>query len=476
MRLLAPEGRPAWRTLCEERELPVEVIEAVIAHPERAVRAGFARNRHVDPAQRGRLVEDPDSFVRAALAGGPRGAVTRPRPLPDDVLERLMTGQDAPGPGFTVTAAEIAQELEASGQIPQSFRRAMPTHHNSRLRAQAAGLWLFLTPGQRQALLADPDPAVRAQAEDHNRMLDPHAVEADLPERDCHYRSMLLVNYAISATVAERCLAERRDLWALAHNPNTPYEFVERLANDPDPAVRERVASRCDLQPGLLASLAEDPDDRVRTRALLHTPPRTEPQRRMIDTVIGRTADQIGHVRERIDPPSADWFAACAVSGHPLLRRVAATYPQLPVDLADRLARDPDLHVRHLLAYNHPFAPPQLLLEAFIAGPRQRSYLLTDPRLPRTGLADLLDHADPEVRTLAAADTTLPQPPLAQLADPDPRVRDAAAANPLLPAGRLDALLSDPEHARAAARNPRLEPERLHDLLDQARVPRELSN
>jgi hypothetical protein len=56
MRLLSAEGRPAWRTLCEERELPSEVVEAVIAHPQRAVRAGFARNRHVDPAQRGSVI------------------------------------------------------------------------------------------------------------------------------------------------------------------------------------------------------------------------------------------------------------------------------------------------------------------------------------------------------------------------------------------------------------------------------------
>ncbi len=42
-----------------------------------------------------------------------------------------------------------------------------------------------------------------------------------------------------------------------------------------------------------------------------------------------------------------------------------------------RLAVHPDPRVRHLLAYNHPLAPPELLLEAFIAGPRQRLYLLT---------------------------------------------------------------------------------------------------
>jgi hypothetical protein len=60
LRLLDNAGQPAWRTLCRERDLPDEVIEAVLAHPERRVRASFARNGHVDPAHRGRLVEDPD--------------------------------------------------------------------------------------------------------------------------------------------------------------------------------------------------------------------------------------------------------------------------------------------------------------------------------------------------------------------------------------------------------------------------------
>ena len=171
----------------------------------------------------------------------------------------------------------------------------------------------------------------------------------------------------------------------------------------------------------------------MRTRALVHEAPRTETQRRMIDCRIGRSADEIGPIHEGFNPPSPDWFAVCAVSGHPLLRRIAATYRLLPADLADRLARDPDDEVRRLLALNHPLPPPRLLLDAFIAARRQRPHLLAHSRLPRTGLADLLDHTDPEVRALAAADPTLPSAPLAELDDPSPRVGAAAATNPLMP-------------------------------------------
>ncbi|MGW2372916.1 hypothetical protein [Kitasatospora sp. NPDC001683] len=181
--------------------------------------------------------------------------------------------------------------------------------------------------------------------------------------------------------------------------------------------MRERVAARADPDPALLAELAEDPDATVRSRALLQPLPRTWPQRAAIDRVVGHAAECIG--------PVGEMFLE-----HPLLRRVAAVWARLPGELAHRLAEDPDPEVRHLLVYNHPRAPPGVVLDAFVATPRQRAYLLMLPRLPRTGLGHLLGHGDPEVRALAAANPTLAEPPTALLADPDPRVRRAAAGWP----------------------------------------------
>ncbi|MFJ5290799.1 hypothetical protein [Streptomyces sp. NPDC088348] len=465
MRLLNGRAQAAWTVLCEERDLPADVIEAVIAHPDRAVRRGFARNRHTAPEQRGRLVTDSDAFVRADLASGPRPRLGRTDPLPDDVVEALLTARSEDSQGQFLTPDEIKMELEFSGQISRSFRRGMLDHPNSELRIQGVGLWLWLTPEQRDALLADPDPGVREAALRDSRVSDPTAMEAELPERDCHHRSLLLVNYAVSHDVAERCLTERRDLWALAHNPHTPSDVVTRLACDPDPEVRIRVAARADLGPVLLAEMAEDPDSAVRTRALSHQLPRTWPERDAIDQVIGLTADAIGPVREMMIEPETSWYEACAVSTRPLLRRVAATCPRLPRELVHLLADDPDTGVRRLLACNHPLAPPKTLLGAFIALPDQRPYLLTLPRLPRTGLTHLLGHEDPGVRALAAADTSLAQPPVQLLADPQPCVRRAAAANPLLPLELISSLLNDPALAEGAAANPKLPAERLRELV-----------
>lgn len=208
------------------------------------------------------------------------------------------------------------------------------------------------------------------------------------------------------------------------------------------------------------------------TRALVHPLPRTEAQCAAIDLVVGWSADDIGQVGTMLDDPEAEWYSACAVSEHPLLRRVAATHPGLPASLVKRLAADSDPHVRHLLAYNHPLAPAELLLEAFIAGSRQRPYLLKLPGMPRTGLVTLLHHEDPGVRALAAADVTLDEPPAVMLADRDVRVRQAAAANPLLPLELITELLDDADLAEAAAANPGLPEEHLHALLDRANIPR----
>lgn len=471
LRLLDPAASVAWKVLCEERALPAEVVDAVVAHPRREVRRAFARSRYATPAQRGRLVKDRDALVRADLASGPRPRLGRVDALPVEVLETLMTARDDIGHDQIVTCDEIKAELAVSGQIPPSWRRTMLDHQDPELRAEAAGMWLWLTPAQREGLLADPDPAVRDAARVQSRTLDPAAVEADLPEEDCRHRRLLLVNYAVSESVAEACLATGRDLWALAHNPHTPARAIPRLARHPDPEVRERVAARADVGPELLAELAQDPHEAVRTRAQVQPLHRTWAQRAAIDRIASGTAEDIGPLAEMFAEPDTSWYSACARSPHTLLRRVAATCPRLCGELAGRLADDPDPDVRHLLACNHPLAPPGILLEAFIAAPRQRCYLRMLPGLPRTGLEHLLDHHDPEVRALAAADTALRQPPVRLLSDPDARVRRAAAANPLLPPGLISALLQDPDIAEGAAANPALPPARLHELLDLSGLP-----
>ncbi|MFG2229114.1 hypothetical protein ACGFNX_03685 [Streptomyces sp. NPDC048723] len=471
LRLLDPAAGDAWRILCEKRCLPQEVMDAAVAHPEAKVRRTFARNPHVPPAQRARLVEDPHSFVRMEVAAGPRPRPRQPRPLPDDALIFLLTTEDGGDSGL-LTAGEIAQELVASYQIPPSFRPRMLGHEHPALRIFASQPWSWLTSEQRKALLTDPHPDVRASAERSARTEDPAAMEAELPEESCHHRWMILVNYALSDAVVEACMADPECRWSIAGNPYTSRDVLARLARDVAPRVRERVAGRADLDAVLWAELAEDPDERVRTRARVQPLPRTRGQCLAVDHEMSEDAyDCSCLILEPYEEPDLDWYRACAVSEEVMLRRAAARCATLPADLVSRLAEDPDEEVRHRLASWHPLAPAAIVLAAFVARPRQRPHLLLQSRLPRTGLAHLLGHEDPEVRALAAADPA-GQAPVELLTDPDEHVRRAAAANPLFSPDTVEALLQDPATAEGAAANPRLSAVRLHALLDSAGLPR----
>ncbi|MFE4594659.1 hypothetical protein [Streptomyces laurentii] len=469
VRLLDRAAGEAGLLMCEGRDLPDAVIDAALRHPEEVVRRTLARNRYVDPARLAPLATDPSGVVRAWLAAGPRHCLRWVRPLPDDILVTLLTAQDA-GVDGKFTVSEIIGELDSSRQIPLSFFRFMAGSEDPELRIRATWRWESLTPAQRAGLLDDPDPAVREAARDGNWRLDPEQVEARLPSFGSRNR-FVFDTCALSPALVEQCFTDGTVL-PMARNPHIPADALARLARHPNAAVRASVAVRPDVGPDLAAELREDPDEDVRMFARLHPFPRTWAEYRVIDQVLGHGPDctcPIGEpfTRPRIEPdvgPSPDWFAACAVSEEPVLRRVAARWPGLSAELAETLAQDDDEEVRIRLACHHPLAPPHLLLDVFVTRPVHRPYLLDLPTFPRTGRAHLIDHPDPEVRALAAADPALPVPPVE---DPDASVRRAAATNPNQSPEALEGLLADPRTAEGAAANPALPVPRMHALLDR---------
>ncbi|MFF3214304.1 hypothetical protein ACFYYB_27015 [Streptomyces sp. NPDC002886] len=277
-----------------------------------------------------------------------------------------------------------------------------------------------------------------------------------------HSKRFFLGRCALSPALIQECFAEDT-AHPLAWNPHTPAHAVARLARHPETKVREMVAARPDLQPDLSAALRADPDEGVRMRARLRPFSRSWAEYWAIHAVIGHGPDCTCPITEPAEEPSPEWFAACAAAAEPVLRRVAAMWPGLAADLAETLARDEDEEVRIRLACYHPLAPPQLLLDVFVTRPAHRPHLRTLPAFPRSGLAHLIGHPDPEVRALAAIDPGLPEPPVD---DPDESVRRAAAANPSLAPEFLEALLADPRTAEGAAANPSLPVPRMHALLD----------
>lgn len=461
-RLMDPATDGVGPLMCEGRDLPAAVVDAALRHPAKAVRGALARNRYVDPSWLAPLATDPSGLVRARLAGGPRSWPRRVRTLPEDILVTLLTAQDA-GEDNLLTADEIIGELESSRQIPLSFRRSLADRSHPGLRIRATWSWESLTPAQRAGLLDDPDPAVREAARDRSWVLDPQRVEARLPSYEPRGKQFLFGTCALSPALVEQCFADGMT-GSLARNRHAPAHTVARLARHPEARIRTLVATRPDLSPDLAAELTKDPDDDVRICARLHPFSRTWAEYDMLHRIIGHGPDCACPITEPDPQPSPDWFAACAASGEPVLRRVAASWSGLSAELVGTLARDEDEEVRIRLACHHPLAPPHLLLDVFVTRPAHRPHLLTLPAFPRTGTSPLIGHPDPQVRALAAADPDLADPPVN---DPDTSVRRAAAANPGLPPDALEALLADPRTAEGAAANPSLPVSRMHALIDR---------
>ncbi|NUP51851.1 MAG: hypothetical protein HOW97_31710 [Catenulispora sp.] len=474
LRLLDPAAEPAWEVLCRERALPEEVVAAIVTGSQTRTKRLLARNPHVSPEQRGRLALDPDAMVRFDTANGPARGSWRVQPLPDDVIEVFFTARRRNFPPGLMTAEETEQQLVFSGQVPPGYELRLVTHADPEMRCRAAWRWELLTSEQQAALLSDPAPMVREAAEKGIADQDPVANEELLPDHWTHGRTNLMMNRPMAHAVAERELDDESGRRCLAYNRYTPADIVERLARDPDPYIRAKIATRYGLPAELRVHLEQDPDEDVRTVAAAFGAATTMAQHIMLlrntdnATFWPPSVDFVAYD----DPGDPDWYAQAAESDNVHLRRAAACHPRLPHVQMRRLASDPDWQVKLLLAHNHPDAPPELMLEVFIAEPKKRSSLLFYPSLPRTGLGHLLDHPDPQIRAFAAADPTLPEPPSALLADEDETVRRTAAAHPLLPADVLDRLLRDPCHAQGAAANPRLDADALHRLLDEAGIPR----
>ncbi|MFD6969143.1 hypothetical protein [Streptomyces sp. NPDC059949] len=463
IRLVDEAAGEAGLLMCEGRDLPDAVIDAALRHPVERIRRALARNLHVDPARLAPLASDPSGLVRAYLAGGTRTRLEprRVRPLPNDILVTFLTAQEG-GEDGRLTEKDIVGELWSSRRVPLSFPRDMAGHDHPALRLYAAFQWQSLTAAQRNVLLDDPDPAVREAARKGSRQLDPEAVEAELPPIGSRYAVFVLSTCALSPAVVERCFAE--DLvHPLARNRHTPADALARLARHPDAEIRRLVATRPDLGPEAAAELRQDPDEDVRMRARLQPSIRTWAEFHEVQKVVDHGPDCTCPITQPADEPSPGWYATCAASEEPVLRGVAASWPGLPAELVGTLALDDDEEVRIRLACHHPLAPPHLLLDVFVTRRAHRPHLLTLPAFPRTGRTHLIGHPDPEVRALAAADPTLPEPPLE---DPDDAVRRAAAANPTLTPEALETLLTDLRTAEGAAGNPSLPVPRMHALLD----------
>ncbi|UYQ60668.1 Mucin-2 [Streptomyces peucetius] len=441
LRLLAFDGggdrRPPRRAL-QRAGLSESAVVVILAHPDPGVRIDFAMSARAEPAQRARLADDPSFKVRAALAYGPEvyGPRTKVAPLPAAVCVRLL---DDPAPS-------VRTALLDSPHLASSFVASMATHHSSAARQEAVRAWEILPPGERSALLADPDPGVRRAAAHRECRRDAH-VTAELLQDPKSAAEALCRGLLVRAD-AERCVAEGTHLAALAENPSLPADLVERLAVDPDEAVRLAVSLRPELD---------------------------EARRMAIDFTAGDLdrGDGVQWVRDGLTDPEV--LRRAATSAHPLLRRAAARSPHLPPDLLRLLARVEDPVVENLLGIHHPDTPEKVLMRVFarLGGTFSAWMAETHPRFPREGLATrYADHPDGNYRRLAVRDPAATPALIERLShDPEVWTRQAAAGDPRLPLHRLREALHIPELASSAGANPALPEDEMAAVLNRAGVP-----
>ncbi|MFD9302587.1 Mucin-2 [Streptomyces sp. NPDC060048] len=429
------DGPP--RHALQRAGLPEPAVAVILAHPNPGARIDFAMSTRAEPAQRARLADDPSPKVRAALAYGPewRGPRTTVAPLPDDVCARLLDDSDP-----SVRAA-----LLDSPHLVPSFVASLATHRDPAARRNAARAWKTLSPGERSALLSDPAPEVR-QAAALWECRREAGITAELL-RDPKSTGEALRRGLLARADAERCVAERTHLAALAENPSLPTDLVELLSIDPDEDVRLAVSLRPELD---------------------------ETRRMAIDFTVGDfdRGDGVQWVRDGLADPEV--LRRAAASAHPLLRRAAAQSPHLPPDLLRLLARIEDPLVENLLGVYHPDTPEEVLMRVYarLGGTFSAWMAETHPRFPREGLAArYADHPDGNYRRLAVRDPAA-TPTLIERLSHDPTVwtRQAAVGDPRLPIRRLRDALHVPELASSAGANPALPEDEMTAVLNRAGV------
>lgn len=321
------------------------------------------------------------------------------------------------------------------------------------------------------ALAADPDPAVRAAAIPNawprlgrparRRLMGDHhgrvRSEALLQHHQDHPMSQSVFDSEdLKKRAAETCRLERG--------------LAEHLARHGDAGRRCSLAGNPNLDPDLVALLAQDTEENVRS-VVATRPDLTEEQRAGIPIDF----DPHGHssalrwVTALHDDPDA--MRRLAASSHPLVRRSVARAKRLPPDVIQLLARDEDRVVQLFLAESCDDAPADMLLEVWqwwtgsLSHPdRPRGH----PNFPRSGLLRYADDPNPRMRQLALDDPES-TPELVERFGRDlaAEVRLRAATDPRLTAASAVRMLDDPHESirRAAALHPRLPARVLVELL-----------
>jgi hypothetical protein len=415
-------GRPEWARLLaadpvvEHREklaacpgLPPDVTETLAADSDVRVVAELALRTTPDVAAR--LAEHPHAEVRRAVAAN--------EATPPTVLAALITGEGLPPAQWCLVCDREETPFVHDPQCPQ--------------------LDCDLLPG------ASCDGSHESTMHDTQQMA---------------LRNPATPTEAVVGFVDHPSLLLR---WALAARPDLPSQVCGRLAVDPHPGVRADLAENPAIDEALIRALATDRGHDVQRR-LAHNP---HVPLDVLTHLAGAT--KIGSVLlQRIAAASPAEVEELAQSPSPAARMLLAQRRDLPAEIRDVLADDPDAKVVKSIA-PHP-GLPEAQLRAMVDrhGVQVVAKVAANPDATPALLEDLARH-EPSVqkafREVARHRSATAPALLACLADK--QARPIAAGHPALPPSVIVELLTDTDWqvVEAAASNPSLPLAVMSDLV-----------
>ncbi|MFD3374235.1 MULTISPECIES: hypothetical protein [unclassified Streptomyces] len=253
--------------------------------------------------------------------------------------------------------------------------------------------------------------------------------------------------------------------WALAARPDLPTEVSGRLSVDDNPGVRADLAENPAIGEALIRVLAGDHGHDVRRR-LAHNP----------NVPLDVLTDLAGDARigatllPRIAAASPIEVEELAKSPNPAVRMLLAQRRDLPAEIRDALAADPDAKVVKSIAGHPGLSEARLRTMVDRHGARVLAKVAANPDATPALLEHLTRHRPPvqkALREVARHRNATAQALIVCLADK--RARPVAAGHPALPPPVIVELLTDADWQviEAAAANPSLPLAVMSDLVLQ---------
>ncbi|MFJ6838644.1 hypothetical protein [Streptomyces sp. NPDC091209] len=417
-------GSPEWARLFaadpvpEHREklagcpgLPADVVETLAADPDVGVVAELAL--WTTPEAAARLAEHPHAEVRRAVAHN--------EATPPDVLAALITGEGLPPARHRPVCDREATPFVHDPESPRHDGDLLPgascdgSHDSTRRQIAAAALRNPATPTEVVLGFADhPSTQLR---------------------------------------------------WTLAARPDLPPQVCARLASDPVPGVRGALAENPVIDEALIRVLARDGDPDVRRRLAHH--PRVPLD---VLTELAGTARIGATPLPRIVAATSAEIKELARSPNPAVRMMVAQRRDLPPEIRDALATDPDAKVVKSIAPHPGLAEGQLRAMVDTHGVRVLAKVAANPDASPALLEHLARHEPPvqkAYREIARHPNATARALLACLEAG--RARAVAARHPALPPRDIVELLSDADEqvVEAAAANPSLPPDVMADIVSR---------